>query len=215
MTIAAIADAEAGSSVRTKLNAVLGKTNFLGPRAGKVWGPWGMQIAAASTLNLNTIGLVPFPVHETMTVSAFVCRITTLAAGGNIQLAVYASDPTTGMPTGNALGTTASQTTAATGVFSLALAGSNFQMTPGVYWWAVNSDNTTVVMASVATGQEWSGALVGAASAANSWSGTTNIGLSWTVAQTFGTWPDLTGGSFTEATNNKCCCFKFSVASVP
>jgi hypothetical protein len=98
----------------------------------------------------NKIYFVPFVVFfPGITVSQIGVDITTLAAGGNLQLAIYAD--AAGVPDGAVLGSTASQSTAATGLFSVAL-GSNTALVPGRYWLALNMDNaTSIVLGTSAT----------------------------------------------------------------
>ena len=152
--------------------------------------------AAGGAVGANTIRLMPFTLDQPMTVAALGARVTTLAAG-NCQLAIYANDPTTGRPTGTALASTANISTAAAQAVSANLS-SNVSLPAGDYWMAVNADNATVVFQALGQSQTIQGYLQGSATLANLTSGAAVFSLNWNIAQTFGTWPNLTGQALTE-----------------
>lgn len=175
---------------------------------GYVAGRWYLPYSTYGLGNGGTFSngvmiFVPFIVPKAITVSDLGAKIATLSASGNFQLAIYASDPTTKQPTGNALGTTASISTGATGVVSAALAGGNITLAPGFYWMAVNKDaNATSVVFQVAgaSGQMVPSFLFGSASQSNISSGGGTGLIAFSRAQTYGTWPDMTGQSITDYT---------------
>ena len=154
----------------------------------------------------STIYLFPGLIAQKCTLNALGCHISGTAAVGNIQLAVYANSSAM-RPTGTALASTASISTnsANTGVN----AAVSVQLDAGWYWFAANGDNTTAtfntVTSSLAPG------LIGAASQNAGLFNGTAYGLS--VAQTFGTWPDLTSGSFTDFFSPPLV--EFKIGSVP
>jgi hypothetical protein len=132
-----------------------------------------------------------------ITISDLGFRITTLAAGGNIQLGLYAADPVTSMPAGLPIATTASISTAATGSFSADITGPDVALPVGVYWYGVMADNAIVVVAGGATGAPRLARLIGSATLANVASSTP--GITYTSGVTYGTWPNLTSSPPTEA----------------
>jgi len=160
----------------------------------------------------NSIRLFPAFIKHRVTISALGLRVATLSAGGNVQVAIYANNPATGRPTGTALVSTASMSTAAVANVN---AAASVQLEPGLYWFATNCDNGTATFAGAAASTVYVGAVIGSATQGNDLLGTqTLLGLS--VAQTFGTWPDLTSASFTEVlTSGSVPLPQFKVGSVP
>jgi len=189
----------------------------LADHPGYISGNWyhgniGMSLAAGSALAANAIRSIPFVLKSRVTISQLAARITTAAAAGNLQLAIYANNPLTGTPTGPALATTASQSTAATGPFTLPLLA-NATLEAGVYWLAANADNSTVVCQAYAAAQVVAGFLVGSPNLTDITGAATTAALVMSLgAQTFGTWPDLTGQTFTRVGANSCAIPIFKVA---
>jgi len=175
--------------------------------------PSESSIAVGAVPGANSIRLHPFFVTNTITINALGVRLTTLAAGGNIQCAIYANNAATGRPTGTALASTASITTAATGNVNAAV---NVQLTPGMYWQATNMDNGTATAVAF-SGTSLAGAsIIGSATQANSIAAGPGTFVGLGVSQTFGTWPDLTAASFTEQVSvTTIPVVQFKVASIP
>ena len=169
-------------------------------------GNTGVSLAAGAALATNTMRLIPFVLKARVSISEVAFRITTLAAAGNIQFAIYANNPATGRPTGNPLATTGSQTTAATGPFSVALTGGPITFEAGVYWFAVNSDNSTVVCQVYAAAQVVAGYMIGSATLSDvTGAATTGVMALSVASQTFGTWGDLTSATFTRIGTGSYC----------
>lgn len=171
------------------------------------------QLGTGTTPAVNSIRLYPGYVKERITISNLGIRVIANAAG-NVQVAIYANNPVTGRPTGTALVSTASMSAAvATTVSSAA----SVQLEPGLYWFAGNTD--TAALTFTVPGASTSGAmglLIGSATQGNVFGGGSGSLNGLTVAQTFGTWPDLTGGSFTELVAAASLIgVEFQVASVP
>jgi|KBSSwiStaDraftv2_1062776.scaffolds.fasta_scaffold728546_2 hypothetical protein len=169
------------------------------------WYPAGtIGVAAGAVLAASTIALVPFVVRDDVRISQLGARITTLAAGGNVQLAIYAAHINTLAPTGQALAKTGNLATDAAGNVAGALVGASpVTLPPGLYWFAINADASaggTVIMQAAGANSPIHGNMIGSATQANISSATGVMMLSYTFAQTYGTWPDLTGVTFTEAT---------------
>jgi hypothetical protein len=106
-----------------------------------------------------------------------------------VQLAVYGSDTnnkvtgTALAATGNLSGATATTVNASVTAFTI-VAGQ-------IYWMAINSNGTPVMLAPSAFATHMSNILGGPALADALGTATNSLVLR-TVAQTFGTWPDLT-----------------------
>jgi hypothetical protein len=138
-------------------------------------------------------------------------RISTLSGGGNVQCAIYANNPATGRPTGNALVSTASITTASTGSVN---ATASVQLEEGLYWFATNCDNATAVFVTLTVDSISISQMIGSATQGNCLgAGQTITGV--TATQTFGTWPSLTSATFTEDTTQNSPLVQFQVGSVP
>lgn len=171
--------------------------------AGNWYAPFpGGEVAAGAAVTANSIRLCPFYLPRPITVSDLGCRITTLAGGGNIQLAIYASNASTGQPTGNPLASTGSIATDAAGAFSADITGANVLLVPGLYWAAVIADNATVVLQMVSGGNTFMGWIAGAPTLANVTFAATGATFIRTFGHTFGTWPDLTGQTMPVANSN-------------
>jgi len=172
--------------------------------AGNWYNPWPHgELAAGSALPGNSIRFFPFVLPRPMTVSDLGCRITTRSAGNNIQLAIYGSVAATGLPTGNALAVTGSISTSATGALSADITGSNVLLPGGeLLWAAINSDNAVVVMQIVAGTSGMPGFWAGTTSLANVTFASTGGVFIRTYAQTFNTWPDMTGQATVVANAN-------------
>lgn len=177
------------------------------------WPPRAV-LGAGTALVANTIRLNPIILAQAITVSDLAAKIVTVSAGGNFQIAIYASDPTTKMPTGSALAVTGNISTATAAVISADITGADVALPTGLYWLAVNADNSVVVLNGQGT-TALATSFIGTATLANL-SGAVNAAPNpLTIAQTFGTWPSLTSASFTEAPGTAETAVAFKVSSVP
>lgn len=164
----------------------------------------------------NTIYVTPLVIKERCTLSALAARVGSSQAAQNCQLAIYASNPTTKMPTGNALSSTANISTASGTTNISAALGANQQIEPGLYWLAFNTSSTTATFAVVSAAGGPATALIGSSALTNMWAAASAIQLlGFTVSQSFGTWPDLTSASFTEVANNLVPLMAFKVLTTP
>lgn len=161
--------------------------------AGRWYWAERSAVTAGTVLGTNQIRLNCFMLHRTITISDLFARVTTVSAGGNFQLAIYAANPSTALPTGNPIAATANISTAALGAISGDIIGADVALTPGIYWLGVNADNSVAVLQGNSAGP-MDGALIGSATLANM----AGLILIRFIAQTFGTWPDLTSASLTE-----------------
>lgn len=155
--------------------------------------------AISSNPGANIIQFIMVALVKPITISDLGAYITTLSVAGNLQLAIYANDPTTSRPTGNALATTGSISTTLAGVISADVVGSNVVLQPGFYWAAVNMDNGTCTIGGVASSFPRQPYMVGSTTLANIAVSNTACTLRLTFAQAFNTWPDMTGQALTES----------------
>lgn len=143
----------------------------------------------SNVVSANTIALYPFTPRRRVEVSNLAARVTALAAGSNLQLAVYGSNAANKV-TGSALAATGNLSGAAIATVSAPVTA--FTMEAGiVYWMAVNSSGTPTMLG-LSGGSFTPLSLVGVPLVADVFSITSSIASLRTVAHTFGTWPDLT-----------------------
>ena len=167
--------------------------------SGNWYNPYPNAAVAAGNNGAGFLNLEPFAVMEPITISALGIRVATLSAGGLVMAGIYAHSYTTGQPTGNVLASVVGLSTSAATTVSAAL-GANVMLPAALYWRAVQPDNGTAALQAIAATQSNTGALVGSTSLANVSSGTTNARITRAVANTYGTFPDLTGVSAAEGT---------------
>lgn len=203
-------------SVGTKINEMFAETyasktkyNNLNSR---LWVPKSSNVisSAPSAPGANSIRLSPGYIDEKITISTLVARVATLFSGGLFQLAIYAANSAS-YPTGNALISTASISTTSTG---LQTSAASKQLDPALYWWALNCDNATAIFNSYGPSGLMMGQTIGVQGAANVFAAATGLA----IAQTFGTWPDLTATSWAsshETTGANIPAIGFQIASVP
>jgi hypothetical protein len=166
--------------------------------SGEYFHPECIGVSANGAASANgTIRFTPGFIRTPVTISALVARITTLAAGGNIQYALYAADPVTNKPTGAPLFTSASLSTAAAAAMEAAAA---LTLKRGVYWFGVQADasGAAAVLAGVGATSTGFTALVGQPSSANLVQPANNI-IGYIKTGVFGTWPTLTGNAATDS----------------
>lgn len=160
----------------------------------------GVVLGTGGAPGANVITFEPFIVTATMTPSDFGLHVTTLSAGGNASVAVYANSTSWIGPTGAPLIvsnniSTASATQATAGGLS-----TSAQLSPGIYWRGVNVDNGTAVFKSYTNNNTAQDSIAMSNSFSNLTTNTSAAGSKITLAQTFGTWPTIaSAGSFTYA----------------
>lgn len=144
-------------------------------------------------------------IREPITLAGLAARISTGAASGLFQMAVYALDPATQWPTGPALVSTASQST--TSATTVAVTGLSTVLPAGDYAFMLNEDTTaaTAVYYSMYINEFAQAKRFGASTAALAIGSNTGIAR----AQTFNTWPTLTGNFATDSWA------EIAVASIP
>lgn len=175
--------------------------------------------AAGTAVSGNSIKLQAFMVTQAITLSNIGARLTTAAAAGNVQLAIYASNATTKYPTGTALCSTASLSTTSTGNITGTCSTS---LTAGtLYYSAINADATagsTAIFQIVTVAANQNSWLIGGTTQNAISSAATNGELVILVTQTFNTWPDLTNTASPAQSESASAGFahvQINVASVP
>ncbi len=184
-------DAAAGSAVWVRQD----NADFFGYVSGSYYHGLNALVAAGAAIGGGTIRLHPIIIKERMSLSELGARVTTSESSKNFQLAIYTSDPASRLPTGAALGSTASMSAGATGAMTGSISGGSITLNPGLYWMALNTDTTTAVFQAFGANSTFIAALLGGTASQVS-SGTTSSVAYLTFAQAFGSWPNLTGVSF-------------------
>jgi hypothetical protein len=176
-------------------------------------------VGAGGAVTLDTIYWFALcDVEGRITISDLGTRVGTGAASQNAQFAVYANNPATNRPTGNALSSTPNVSVASGATFvSGALSASvTLEGNSGIAaWLATNCSSSTPTFHAAPATNPWFGQFVGSTSTANLFtsSSATITGLS--TAQTFGTWPDVTLASFTNVTSAIVPLLAFKIAANP
>jgi hypothetical protein len=144
----------------------------------------------------NQMLFTPFRAPCDMTIKGLGCFVNT-GQSGNIQLAIYDSDPVSLYPAGAALGSTANIAASVAGT-KTALMGNTVPLTGGkIYWIGVNASVANIAMLKLAYDNAFM-RFIGDATATNVISsGNPPGGGVRSSAQTFGTWPNATSGGFT------------------
>lgn len=164
------------------------------------WYPMSELTGAAGATGQDTVQLGRFRLDRGYTVSDLGVQVTTTNAS-NCQAAIYASDPTTGLPTGLPLARTGDISTAVAGGIGGDITGADVVFAAGFYWAAINHQGATAIlgasifpMSSHLQGSTTLTAIVTSAPG--------GLGYKLTAASAYNTWPNYTGatigGTFTE-----------------
>lgn len=160
----------------------------------------------------NYIWLIPFILPRTATFDGLAARVVNGASGALFQLGIYGSS--NGLPTGTPLAL-ADNLSCATSSTSVSVAVTPFTLTGGeLYWMASNCNSVTPWFFTMLTSNPYTWNVVGTESLLF---GSTNTAvLLRYVAETFGTWPDLTGRSTTIwSANCRAPVMMLKVSSLP
>jgi hypothetical protein len=171
-----------------------------------------MALTAGSIPGSGSIRLFPGIIKQQITINALGVKVSTLSNGGNVQAAIYANNSATMRPTGNPLVSSASMSTTTAVAVNAAV---SLQLGPGLYWFASNSDNATSICTALAGSALNITSILGTSTQGNLLGNSAALG-GLSVSQTFGTWPDLTSGSFSDVSGTSSIpIVVFKVASVP
>jgi hypothetical protein len=175
---------------------------YTGPdHPGYVAGNWyisqsGGLASGTVVADAGKTWLAPFFIKERCTLSDLGTRVSTAVAASLFGLAIYASDPVTKMPTGAALGSVTGLSSAAVGIVTGAM-GANITLDPGMYWSALQKNDTGTAFLCLSTNAGYMSNWIGAStSAALLTAGTTGI-VTLEVAVGYATgFPDMTAQAF-------------------
>jgi hypothetical protein len=207
--------ASAGAAVWERLD--------IADHPGYVSGNWYPSLSSATFLaggavGANTLRGYPALIKEKLTLADLGIRVTTGAAG-NAQVGIYAMNPTTKMPTGNALAYTGNMdTTSATLVAGGGFAGGTLvsggtvPLEPGWYYLFCNFSAAPALQTVTNTNSSFS-AVLGSPTQNDISSAATLSNIYLSVASTsFGSWPDLTSASFNRNVNAAFAHVQFKIA---
>jgi hypothetical protein len=171
------------------------------------------SLIAGPAMGTGTIRLNPFILRQRCTISQLGVRISTLAASGNIQCALYNAVATTLLP-GTLIDKTASVSTTSNNVTVAGALGASQQLEPGLYWSAAQCDNVAAAIINHSQSEPFISNLIGDPTAGTAL-GTGVAIAARTVAGTFGTWPDLTGATSASSGSNRAPAIVALIASRP
>lgn len=166
---------------------------------GYIAGRWypALETVAGTGLAVatNVIRMYPFRIYHPITITQLGVNVTTLSAGTNIGLAIYAHSTTTGNATGNPLAS-AAVSCAATGAASATIAQTSVTLQPGIYWMAFIGSSGAFTVAGSGAAQSYLGAFLGGGTNPTTCCpSSSSANYRHEYSGTYGTWPDLTGGS--------------------
>jgi len=173
--------------------------------SGKWIAPLGAQASTGVAITQNVIRCTPLHIFGTITIDQLSVNILTATPASNAQLALYTNGPNARAYT--ELAKTASIDTSTTGLKSTSV--TSVQVPRGVYWVCINTSLTGLTASAMA--QQAVGIIPGliGVDAPN------DVINGAVVAQTFGTWGDLSGASWVQAADEKTPRIFARIASVP
>jgi len=158
--------------------------------------PFQGAVAVGAANPANTLAIIPFQVQRSGRVDALQLRVVTAVASSLFQIAFYASAD--GVPVGTPIGVTSSISGAASANLNETFGTPFNVIAERTYFLAANvSTGTTLAFLALPAGSLHSWNLCGPASIAGV--NNTNAMFNYTISQTFGTWPDLTGATLGTA----------------
>lgn len=198
------------SAATARANLGYNIASRLAYQAGNWYFPDNHRLGSTAIIVANTVKYSPLVIRQACHVSDIGINVTT-GASNNLQFAIYASDPTTGKPTGSPLGTSGSVSLASTGRISGSFS-SSVALTPGLYWLASNGDGTTAVLTTWDASATSPTADLGDPALTNLWTISASALAGYAQASvTFGTW----SAPGTLSVNTIMYSFAFKVSSVP
>lgn len=144
----------AGTPSRSLTNALLKtltaeqQSDFRVTVGGRYYPVIGTAWATGGAPTADTIYYTPMVIRVATSIDRLAIRILTGVAAGEVQLAVYASSTTTGLPTGSTLATSGVQTATAAVLIDATVTPVTLQ--PGIYWFALQGNSTTLRWTAVA-----------------------------------------------------------------
>lgn len=168
----------------------------------------GADTITSATHSTGVATFVPFRIRRPVVIAKICQRV--VAAGGNIDMALYASNNATGRPTGTPIRTTgsAAANVANSSVEPAFASGGNLTIDysygvgtyqPGIFWMGVQSDSALLTLRAYKSSVPILAMMFGASSLAQAaGDSSTRAVTGLTCARTFGTWGDVTGETWTE-----------------
>lgn len=176
-------------------------SDFFGYVSGRYYHGMIAIAAAGAAIAANSIRFHPIVVKERVTISELAVRVTTAEAGKSFQLAIYASDPATKLPTGSALRSTANMSAGTTGAMS-AGTGTDVTIEPGLYWMGILGDMATAVFQAFGSNSTNIAAFLGGTATQVASGTSSSIAFLSTAATSGSPWPDLSAASFSYGNNS-------------
>jgi hypothetical protein len=174
----------------------LARVPYVSGRPTAFEGPAAISAGGAAVAGLLRIS--PYMVRRRVTIGSLIVRVTTLAASGNFQLLVYASDPVLLDPIGAPIFQSSNQSTAA--VASIEVASVNKIFDPHKIYWIgcqVDTNGASAVFTAVGTADPFFARIVGNSAITNSPSSSQLNCM--TKTGTFNSPPTLTGNRTTDS----------------
>lgn len=166
----------------------------------------------AGSIGLNALKLSPFVIPYPITVSDLACKIETAAAGGNIQLGIYASDPNTHLASGAPVAVTGNISTTSAVMVSADITGADVALPAGTYWAGIMADNATVSVLGAIRTAPLLYAMIGSTTLTDLSNSAVRVWGTYALAVTFGTWPNLTTTPAANAPNAASVTIAFKVS---
>lgn len=164
--------------------------------AGATYQPFGIGALAVGAANTTTTYYgFNGAILDTVTITNLCAKVTTAQALSNVQIAIY--QVAGGRPT-TLVDHTASIATIGTGVKCGAPSLGNLTLPPGLYAFIMEEDTAGLVFDSISTVQANMAQLQGANTATNAFATSANLAGYDSATAVYGTWPSLTGTTWTE-----------------
>lgn len=196
LELTSLATATVGSGLSISggvLSASGGGGTFTGYAVNSWLVPFSGSLANSTTVTANSIVLIPFYFLRTVTIDEIAARIITGAASASFALAIYAN--ANGQPTGTPIASTGSLNAGTAATVSAPLTAATYQA--NATYWAASNSNGSPVYSTLPAGGLHSVAVVGALTAGDAIASGNATFFGRAIAQTFGTWPDLTDATMT------------------
>lgn len=175
----------------------------------------GSQPSGGGALSVTTQYMAPFILRQRLTIGSLGIRTVTPGTS-NVQLALYANDSSPVNRPGTLLQNTGNIANNGVAGFYPGVLGASIQLDPGIYWSAIQCNDTTCAPESLLASSSSFEILFGSASgggAIGNGAGAQTIGV--TIPSTFGTWASAQGATFTELVSGRGPAVAYQIVSVP
>jgi hypothetical protein len=156
--------------------------------AGQYYPTVAAQWVTSGAPSADTIYFTPFVIKEEVEIDKLALRVLTGATSGEMQLAIYASSATTSLPTGSALADTGVVATTTATLIDASV--TPVTLTPGIYYFAVQGNNTALRWYSIGnTSGSVVAQITGTGSAAALFTSSGGAAVNVSASQAYGSWP--------------------------